>query len=477
MFKEWDGVYYNAKQVNNGYPEFKLNEDLSGGNTIYGNGSVRAKLFANISEFTKIEFKGTPGLKLRVLFNRTADNSNDYIELNPVIGDDGVAQVSIVDFEYVHLNAIKAGFNLPEGSHQVTEINLIKEDIVNTLPTHYYELQPSMYKEWNSADGTATESKDASCSFNIGISTGQPYGEGSVGYLKYADLTRYDKLEVTVSSGVPRFLFNRLENEASSSDDVLTTKLIEIPNKASATERYQTVDGNIYTINLKQITEDRGFAHLNAIKGASFKNVTVESMYLIIEHEQIEITDAGLATFASEYALDFTNAQKIAAYKATINNGVVNLEKVTTVAAGEGVLLRSVDGGAVTESIPYADDDVSENSGNEFLGTLNTIALPSQDNEYKYYILGYTEAGGYGFYLANNKKIAKGKAYIRVANDEVSSSKMNINVIDGETTGIENVETIITNDVATNIYDLSGRIVKNPVKGLYIMNGKKYIVK
>ena len=42
-------------------------------------------------------------------------------------------------------------------------------------------------------------------------------------------------------------------------------------------------------------------------------------------------------------------------------------------------------------------------------------------------------------------------------------------------TGISNiVETSSTKD---KIYDLSGRAIKKPLKGIYIQNGKKYVVK
>ena len=49
-------------------------------------------------------------------------------------------------------------------------------------------------------------------------------------------------------------------------------------------------------------------------------------------------------------------------------------------------------------------------------------------------------------------------------------------IIDGETTGIDDVKReTITN--SGEFYDLSGRRVAQPTKGLYIVNGKKYVVK
>ena len=83
-----------------------------------------------------------------------------------------------------------------------------------------------------------------------------------------------------------------------------------------------------------------------------------------------------------------------------------------------------------------------------------------------------------GFYQAAGKKVAAGKAYLQVLAETVAGAKtLTIVWNDGETTGIEeNYEFgTMNSDAAT--FDLSGRKVANPAKGLYIKNGKKFIVK
>ena len=45
---------------------------------------------------------------------------------------------------------------------------------------------------------------------------------------------------------------------------------------------------------------------------------------------------------------------------------------------------------------------------------------------------------------------------------------------DDEYLGISNAETAVKNGA---VYDLSGRKIVNPVKGIYIQNGKKFVVK
>ena len=83
-----------------------------------------------------------------------------------------------------------------------------------------------------------------------------------------------------------------------------------------------------------------------------------------------------------------------------------------------------------------------------------------------------TRPSGYsaGFYPATGT-LAANKAFLRLGNTNTSALRL---VVD-ETTVIENVVTEKANGA---IYDLSGRRVLNTVKGgVYIQNGKKFIVK
>ncbi|MDD6817304.1 MAG: hypothetical protein PUD88_01845, partial [Prevotellaceae bacterium] len=52
----------------------------------------------------------------------------------------------------------------------------------------------------------------------------------------------------------------------------------------------------------------------------------------------------GIATFTPSVALDFTNATSIKAYTATVSETTVTLTETKTVAAGEGVIIKSVNG-------------------------------------------------------------------------------------------------------------------------------------
>ena len=127
MFKGWDDFDDYAK-VNNENPYWdalELPAEAKSGNTIYGSGNVTNTDYADITGATTLRINGTPGIQLRVLINRQADNS--LTELNPVIGEDGYADVDLSSYEYVHVNAIKLGWGSPDGTVESLILNPSEE--------------------------------------------------------------------------------------------------------------------------------------------------------------------------------------------------------------------------------------------------------------------------------------------------------------------------------------------------------------
>lgn len=192
------------------------------------------------------------------------------------------------------------------------------------------------------------------------------------------------------------------------------------------------------------------------------------------------ITAAGYATFSSTYAVDFSKAEGLTAYTATVSDNKVVMTPIEDgiVPANTGVILKGAAGdytGVITTT-----EAVIEN--NDLVAA--TEEIPSLETEkiinevaYTNYILN-NGSNGIGFYKAAGKKVAAGKAYLQVLAEKVAGAKaLTIVWNDGETTGIkDNYEFgTMNSDAAT--YDLSGRKVANPAKGLYIKNGKKFIVK
>lgn len=192
---------------------------------------------------------------------------------------------------------------------------------------------------------------------------------------------------------------------------------------------------------------------------------------------EVSVDANGMATYCPFVGIDFSNATKIAAYRATVEDNTVQLTRVNEVRLGEGVLLRSLTGEAVTESLPgllY----MPEEGENQFKGVKvyeDDLIVPETDGDFTNFVLS-KKNGVVGFYKANNTKVAAGKAYLPVENYTASAEAGFRIVFNDEATDINAIEAQgAEGDNA--IYTLSGIRVNNPTeKGIYIRNGKKFII-
>lgn len=117
-----------------------------------------------------------------------------------------------------------------------------------------------------------------------------------------------------------------------------------------------------------------------------------------------------------------------------------------------------------------ATDNVPALTGsNELKGTLETIAKPANGTVYTLQNLNNT----LGLYKYTGATVKGGKAYYLLANGSAAPRGFVFD-FEGQTTGVESIEVNAENQV---IYDLSGRRVAKAGKGLYIINGKKVLVK
>lgn len=179
----------------------------------------------------------------------------------------------------------------------------------------------------------------------------------------------------------------------------------------------------------------------------------------------IYVSAAGYSTYASNFDLDFTSVTGLKAYIAKENSGI-KMEQVNKVPKGTGILLRATDGGDKPYSVPTATttDDVT---GNLFVRG-NDEAVASENGSNHNYILNVVN-NQLGFYKAYGNTVAKNRAYLQTT---VAASRINLN-FDEETTGIAEVKT----NVKSDLFNINGQRVEKTAKGLYIMNGKKFIVK
>ena len=118
-------------------------------------------------------------------------------------------------------------------------------------------------------------------------------------------------------------------------------------------------------------------------------------------------------------------------------------------------------------NVPLTAADADDVTDNLFVrGT--GAAVASVDGSHHNYILS-KKSGVVGFYQANGKTVATNRAYLQTTTD---AARIDLNF--DETTAIETVK---TQQADGQYFNLAGQRVVNPTKGLYIVNGKKVIIK
>ena len=181
--------------------------------------------------------------------------------------------------------------------------------------------------------------------------------------------------------------------------------------------------------------------------------------------ESVTVSSVGYKTYCSENDLDFTSVDGVKAYKATATDKKVTFTPVTTVPAGEGVLLK----GAGTFDIPVAANLAKwAAADNVFEGVTSETEVDGP-----IFVL-MNGTSGVGFYKATAAKFTVGAntAYLP---ESAAASRMFIGFDDEEeVTGIRELNSSANKGA---IYNMNGVRVEKAKKGLYIQNGKKFVVK
>ena len=237
--------------------------------------------------------------------------------------------------------------------------------------------------------------------------------------------------------------------------------------------------------------------HYNAIVGTSgemfrfYKDGGQENVYLykknngtcttyaLVPEYTVAISSVGFATAYMGFDAKVSGAN---AYYVTVSDGVASLSKVEgVIPANTGVVLEAQNVGKTTakfrESVATADDKAAA-EGNMLKGTLYPDGETFNEQGHTYYAL---RNGDYGicFYWdpdtqdkGASAKCACGKAILDVpSTGSASSSSIGIR--------FDGASLIVNTDLNEEkcYHDFLGHKVEKPSIGLYIVNGKKILVK
>lgn len=209
--------------------------------------------------------------------------------------------------------------------------------------------------------------------------------------------------------------------------------------------------------------------------------------------EKSIITFSGNATFQ-----DTDNGSNMLFYVATnVNGNQIHVKRVDYVRAGQGILIHNATNTSTYADLPRkdgttatADDD--RYKANKFVGMPNGGTIYATETignvEYTNFIL----SNGL-FYPTETGTIRANRAFLRLTTKEWDDIKSytpptgpkarNVGIVfdDDETTDIETMSDVRC-QMSDVWYDLSGRKIMNPSngqmpKGIYIQNGKKYVVR
>ncbi|UKK50711.1 Ig-like domain-containing protein [Prevotella sp. E13-17] len=190
----------------------------------------------------------------------------------------------------------------------------------------------------------------------------------------------------------------------------------------------------------------------------------------------IAISDAGWATYCSNHPLDFTDVTSLTAYTATVEGNTVKFTKVTgKVPANTGLLVSGE-----TASVPVCASaepvaNIMEGVTTETVKDANTIFVLKTGDR------------GLGFYKnTNDFTVRANSAYIPATSIPSGTNARGFISLDDEATGIKNLTPALSEGEGA-IYTLDGcKVAIAPLgmgknvqlkKGVYVVNGKKVIIK
>lgn len=249
---------------------------------------------------------------------------------------------------------------------------------------------------------------------------------------------------------------------------------------SEGTFKVQTSTDGVTYSDLKAYTELGAVSYESLVLASSVryikwiytnkKNGNVALGRIGVNCEAISVPETGYATFCTSDKINFAGTTGIKAYKvSTIGQNSVSLEEITAAPENTPVVLKAAQGtyalNIVANAAAVTGNLLQVSDGNVTSDDVNDVYALASKGEPTPVV---------GFYIVKKgTKVPAGKCYLSVAK-EASSARDFLGFIEENATRINAVE----NGQSTGVvFDLQGRQVKQPTKGLYIKNGKKVIIK
>lgn len=418
------------------------------------------------------------------LFN--TDKSIRYV--NPVtdktlpytVEKDGIITISYTAQALISSATVKYTYNGTEiASENVTVSDGKYEGDNYTLPFRYMvkDNGTTVYKTKNNSSNYYGESITLSKDMVIEKTLTKAYD--NVAFLVDLDDTDGE------NAGVRASYCSAYNNKAYKSTEVVApgiyTVFIRVQNKGRGS--YLTIgEKTVYEFDtnlskgawVDQIVENVEIKNGGIVAWNPGSNRTYDPIDIIMliktgdATETVSVSDAGYATYATtnNIVVPDNNDVKVMTVKVNEDNSTITLYDVPAgkvIPANTGILVKAAQG---DYNFVVTSDEGKELENNSLVAAKE--AVPSDGSAY----FALTKIGDkVGFAVVNNGvKIPAGKAYLKVS----AATTAKFFSLDGEATGINSVKTAKADGA---YYTLEGVKTTKPVKGLYIHNGKKIVVK
>lgn len=227
---------------------------------------------------------------------------------------------------------------------------------------------------------------------------------------------------------------------------------------------WNTINGNTYAF----IVDKDGDVTFNIPRYGCFQSISI-----ISPTETVSVSAAGYATYATKNNVKVPEDENVEVMTVTVNDDKtsITLNKIdagTVIPANTGILVKAAQG---NHDFVVTSDKGEPLTKNDLKAA--TEEVTSVDDKF-FALAKQGEKVGFAL-VANGVVIPAGKAYLEVAKEKGTAGEAaKFFGLDGEATGINSVKTAKADGA---YYTLEGVKTTKPVKGLYIHNGKKIVVK
>ena len=269
-----------------------------------------------------------------------------------------------------------------------------------------------------------------------------------------------------------------------SADKEWTTIAAESNNNTMSDEQtchsylfdFDNPGNNAYKYFRFEVTAVEGWVELGDEWNPTFSHNWLElsEMQMYVRGETLTANDDGNGNYWATYyngSTSYATDGNTTIYKGKKSDNNVLLTQVDDIPAGNAVILKSkvptITLMQTTKSADFTDNDLHGVSERTQIAT-------SIYGASTLYVMGNTSKG-FGFHKYTGTYMPANKAFLALGSTSSAPLRMVFFDDDDTTTAIES----LSHDAAgqEGIYDLQGRKVNQPSRGLYIVNGKKVMIK